>query len=264
LIKQYHDGSIIAICWHEVRPTENEPVTFMGSVRKQITDAQFEELLTPGTAINKHWCDQVDVIAGYLKQLQDAQVPVLWRPYHEINGNWFWWNGRRGEHQTRALYRQLFDRLVNFHKLNNLIWVWNVDQPSTPDRQFVDFFPGQDVVDVLALDDYAIFRQSFYDDLNALSDGKVMAIAECGNNIPTLNVYKTQPKWTYFMRWAFPRWRSTTTRATTPTSRPFVMTDPMLWPVIVKDPRMFSLEDADYWQAIAPLRAASGLPATKP
>ncbi|HMB94618.1 MAG TPA: glycosyl hydrolase, partial [Tepidisphaeraceae bacterium] len=204
IIKQYHNGSIIAICWHEVRPTEDEPVTFMGSVRQKITDAQFEEVLTPGTPLNKHWAAQVDVIAEYLKQLQDAHVPVLWRPYHEINGNqWFWWNGRRGERGTKALYRQLFDRLVNFHKINNLIWVWNPDQPTSPDKQFVDFFPGHDVVDVLALDDYAVLQQSYYDDLNALSDGKVLAISECGNNIPNLDVYKTQPKWTYFMRWAF-------------------------------------------------------------
>jgi mannan endo-1,4-beta-mannosidase len=264
LIKQFHNGSIIAICWHEVRPTEDEPVTFMGSVRKRITDQEWDQLLTPGTPLNKHWCDQVDVIAGYLKQLQDAHVPVLWRPYHEINGAWFWWNGRRGDHGTRALYRQLFDRLMNVHHLNNLVWVWNVDQPSTPDRQFVDYFPGQDVVDVLALDDYAIFQQSFYDDLNALSDGKVMAIAECGGNVPTLDIYKTQPKWTYFMRWAFgpPRRPSTRPATTRASFRPPMMTSPALLPIIAKDSRMFTLEDADYWAAIAPLRVASGLPPT--
>jgi mannan endo-1,4-beta-mannosidase len=261
LIKQYRSGSIIALCWHEVRPTEDEPVTFMGSVRMKITDAQWDELLTPGTPLNKHWAAQVDVIAEYLKQLQDAHVPVLWRPYHEINGNWFWWNGRRGERGTRALYRMLFDRLVNFHKLKNLIWVWNVDQPATPDRRFVDYFPGQDVVDVLALDDYAIFQQAYYNDLNALSDGKPLAIAECGNNIPTLDVYKTQPKWTYLMRWAFDPRPPSSRPATTRTFRP--MGTPLtLWPGIAKDSRMFTLENADYWDAIAPLRAAWGLPPT--
>ena len=55
LIKQYRSGSIIAICWHEVRPTEDEPVTFMGSVRKHITDEEFEQVLTPGSPLNKHW-----------------------------------------------------------------------------------------------------------------------------------------------------------------------------------------------------------------
>jgi len=70
-----------------------------------------------------------------LKQLQDANVPVLWRPYHEMNGDWFWWGGRYdGKYTTAALYRQIFDRLVNYHKLNNLIWIWSVDRPSQPGR----------------------------------------------------------------------------------------------------------------------------------
>jgi mannan endo-1,4-beta-mannosidase len=39
----------------------------------------------------ERWCAQVGVIAGYLKQLWEARVPILWRPYHEVNGGWFWW-----------------------------------------------------------------------------------------------------------------------------------------------------------------------------
>jgi len=186
-----------------VRPTEDEPVTFPDSVQGHLTDREFDALLTPGTAIHKHWCVQVDMIAEYLKQLQDACVPVLWRPYHEINGDWFWWNGRRGDaaHGTKQLYRLLYDRLVNFHGLNNLLWVWNPDRPARADRQFVDYFPGHDTVDVLALDCYGTFEQSYYDDLNALSDGKVMGIGETSHP-PPLPVYQTQPKWAYYMNWA--------------------------------------------------------------
>ena len=54
---------------------------------------------------------------------------------------------------------------------------------SLPDKQFVDIFPGHDVVDVLSFDCYGAFQQSFYDDLNALSEGKVMAISAPGNVI---------------------------------------------------------------------------------
>ncbi len=48
-------------------------------------------------------------------------MPVLWRPYHEMNGKWFWWGGRPGAENYTKLYRMLFDRLTNFHGLNNLI-----------------------------------------------------------------------------------------------------------------------------------------------
>jgi len=131
--REYEQGGIITLCWHAAPPTADEPVTFravrgadtnsLHSVQGRLTDQQWYNVITPGTALYKHWCDQVDVIAGFLKQLQDAHVPVLWRPYHEMNGDWFWWGGRRGERGTDVLYRQLFDRLVNYHKLRNLIWI---------------------------------------------------------------------------------------------------------------------------------------------
>jgi len=104
---------------------DDEPVTFRDSVQGHLTDFEWRELLTPGSALNRRWCAQVDVIAGYLKQLQAAHVPVLWRPYHEVNGDWFWWGGRKGKDGSAALYRQLYDRFVNRHHLDNLVWVWN-------------------------------------------------------------------------------------------------------------------------------------------
>ena len=315
VIKQYQLGSTIAICWHEVNPTADEPVTFQGtptSVQSKLTDAQWDELLTPDSPLNKRWCAQVDVIAGYLKQLEAAHVPILWRPVHEMNGNWFWWGNRIGERGTKQYYRMMFDRLVKFHKLTNLIWLWNCDQPSTWDRQFVDYFPGQDYVDVLALDCYGQFQQRFYDEMNALSDGKVMVVSE-GGPIP-LDIYATQPKWAYYMPWAGVRspvtdgtgvvlagntprgggappasGRAPATRGGPGASaNPANAAGPTTGPAasrrgggaggggggggrggvnlaeMVKDPRMWTLDDAAYMDAITPIRAASGLPATKP
>ena len=153
--RQYARGSIITLCWHAVPPTADEPVTFrpkrgassnqLASVQGRLTDEQWQDLITPGTKLNQHWCEQVDVIAGYLKQLRDAHVPVLWRPYHEMNGDWFWWGGRQGNRGTSALYRQLFDRLANYHHLNNLVWIWSVDRPEHERRPLCRFFPRQKI-----------------------------------------------------------------------------------------------------------------------
>jgi mannan endo-1,4-beta-mannosidase len=266
VIREHQKGSIIAICWHEVRPSDDEPATFQQSVRAKLTNAEFDELITPGTALHKRWLAQVDVVAGYMKQLRDARVPILWRPFHEINGDWFWWNGRRGERGSKQLYRLMFDRLVNYHKLNNLLWVWNPDRPEREDRQFVDYFPGQQYVDVLSLDTYAEYKQSYYDDLNALSDGKPMAVSECGRNVPPLDVFATQPKWTYYMVWAGFLGRPGGKGAGGPGFGGPGAKGPMGpdLPSLVKDPRMWSLDDPAYREAIAPTRAASGLPATRP
>lgn len=56
LKKQYANGSIITLTWHEVRPTDDEPVTFRQSVQGKLTDAQFQDVITPGTDLYQRWC----------------------------------------------------------------------------------------------------------------------------------------------------------------------------------------------------------------
>jgi mannan endo-1,4-beta-mannosidase len=212
-IRQHKLGSIVTLCWHAVPPTAEEPITFqplpgsdstkLASVQGRLTDEQFRDILRRGTPLHKQWIKQVDEIAGYLKQLQVANVPVLWRPYHEMNGDWFWWGGRyEGKYTTAALYRQMFDRFVKHHKLNNLIWVWSVDRPTRPDREFAKYYPGSEYLDVLAIDIYGNdFSQSYYDGLIALSKGKPIALGEVGNP-PSTDILDAQPNWAYWVVWA--------------------------------------------------------------
>lgn len=203
--RQHRLGSIITMTWHALRPIDDEPVTWKESVQAQITDEQWTELITPGTPLYKKWCGQVDVIAGYLKQLQEARIPILWRPYHESGGSWFWWNGRKGERGFVALYRQLFDRFVNHHKLNNLLWVWNSAEPRDKEPNlagpYEEHFPGLDYCDVLSVDIYFGFVQSHHDDLVRLAAGKPVALGEVGR-MPTPETLDAQPQWTWFLTWS--------------------------------------------------------------
>jgi mannan endo-1,4-beta-mannosidase len=255
LIRQHRKGSIIAICWHAVRPTEDEPVTFRSSVQGKLTRVQFEELVTPGSPLNRRWLAQVDVVAEYLKQLQAARVPILWRPFHEINGDWFWWNGWRGPRGSAQLYRMLFDRLVNHHKIDNLIWVWNPDRPEREDKQFVDYFPGHEYVDVLSLDTYGGYNQSYYDDLNALSGGKPMGISECGANLPAAGLV-CDPAQMGLLHGLAPNGTGRRAHGRGPGDAP--RGDAIDYREMARHPRLLSLEDAAYQEAIAPLRALSG------
>jgi len=203
VIRQYRNGAVIALTWHAVRPTDDEPVTFRDSVQGHLTDWEWRQLLTPGTDLDLRWCRQVDRIAGYLKKLQNAGVPVLFRPYHEMNGNWFWWGGRSGPEGSAALYRQIYDRYVHVHHLNNLVWVWNVNSPSASAGPVADYFPGAAYADVLTMDIYGPFSQEFYEQMVALADPlhKPIALAEVGA-MPSLATLAAQPRWAYFMMWS--------------------------------------------------------------
>jgi mannan endo-1,4-beta-mannosidase len=249
--RQWSKGAIITFTWHAVRPTEDEPVTFRDSVQGHLSDYEWNELLTPGSPLYNRWCDQVDVIAGYLKQLRDARVPVLWRPYHEINGRWFWWNGRKGKRGSAALYRQLYDRFVNYHKLDNLIWVWNANSPNPEPNgpgPFADYFPGLEYADVLSVDIYGEFKQSYYDDLLALAAGKPIALGEVGA-LPSLDVLQAQPKWTWFMTWS--EWVEDATPINTLSA-------------VYHAPNLLTRDDPRLAQPLAAIRNASAPPSREP
>ncbi|RPH90979.1 MAG: hypothetical protein EHM72_18425 [Calditrichaeota bacterium] len=251
--RQHQLGSIITICWHAVPPTADEPVTFraqpgaspdsLASVQGKLLDQQFQDLLTPGTKLHQKWCAQVDSVAFYLRKLQQARVPILWRPYHEMNGDWFWWGGRLGPYNTRALYRQIFDRLVNHHKLNNLIWVWSVDRPNKPEMNFSHYYPGDDYLDILALDVYGSdFNPTYYDSLLALANGKPLVLGEVGNP-PTPGILASQPQWSYWVTWAGMVRNTSKSQYT----------------ALKNDPRLLFKEDQIFSRLIAPFRSACGL-----
>jgi hypothetical protein len=186
---------------------------------------------------------QVDSVAKYLKKLEEAHVPVLWRPYHEMNGDWFWWGCRTGKYSTAALYRQLFDRLVYHHRLTNLLWVWSVDRPNKPEMEFSNFYPSNKYLDVLSLDVYRNdFNKIYYDSLLALSAGKPVVLAEVGNP-PSPEILRDQPKWGFYVTWAG-MVRNTMKKQ---------------YRAIVSDPRYLSLEDSIYRELTTPYRIACGM-----
>jgi mannan endo-1,4-beta-mannosidase len=203
-IRRSREGFIVTLMWHAVRPIEDEPGTFRDSICGKLSDEQWGELLAEGTRINQRWKSQVDTIGSYLRQLRDAKVPILWRPYHEMNGGWFWWGKRGGDNGYRKLYRMLFDRLARFHSLNNLLWVYNCNELTEGIDSYETHYPGDDVVDILATDVYhGGFAERDYNELSAVARGKPIALGEVGALAP-LDVMQRQPRWAWLMVWHDP------------------------------------------------------------
>lgn len=204
-IRKWKAGFFITLMWHQGRPTDDPPFGWKESVQGKLTDAQWTELTTPGTALNGRWLAQVDKIAGYLAQLRDAHVPVLWRPYHEMNGVWFWWGDKKGEQGIARLWKMMYDRFVHYHKLNNLLWVWGAngirDLPKDEAYSYKDYYPGADFVDVLGADVYRFdYENKDYNELLDVAKGKLIALTEVGE-LPSVTVLEAQPKWSWFLVW---------------------------------------------------------------
>lgn len=205
-IKKHNEGAIVTLMWHVGSPIDTAPYAWKENVQRSFSNEQWVALTTPGTDMHDKWLLQVDTIAKTLKKLQDAKIPVLWRPYHEMNGVWFWWGNKPGEEGFIKLWKMLYERLNNHHKINNLIWVWNAnnprDIPFDEAYAFDDFYPGDAYVDILATDIYHNdFEQKDYEALLKLADGKPIAIGEVGQ-LPKTNILEKQPKWAWFMVWS--------------------------------------------------------------
>ena len=203
-IRRHNEGFIITLMWHAVRPTEDEPVVFEESIQGKLSEKDWLDLFEPGSQVNERWKSQVDVIAFFLKQLREASIPVLWRPYHEMNGGWFWWGKKTGEFGYKKLYRMLFDRLTNFHKLNNLLWIFNANEVRFGVDSYDKYYPGDDMVDILATDVYSNkFSTKDYNRLLSLAGNKPIALGEVGD-LPMPKLLRRQPRWTWFMYWHDP------------------------------------------------------------
>ncbi|MDR1258193.1 MAG: glycoside hydrolase family 26 protein [Tannerellaceae bacterium] len=208
--RKYAEGRIITLMWHCCFPTgcdECDGADIWRLADRLPSQEEWDELVTDGTELNTLWKKQMDGVATYLKQLRDANIPVLWRPFHEMNGVWFWWCNKPGENGFKKLWIAMYEYFTNHHELNNLLWVWNTnaprDIPGDEAGPYEDFFPGVDYVDVLAADVYRNdWKQSHHDDLLKIGGGKLITLGEVGN-VPSAELYETQPSWSWFMVWGY-------------------------------------------------------------
>jgi len=140
----------------------------------------------------------IDIVSERLLRLQNEGIALLWRPLHEAEGKWFWWGAKTGD-ACKKLYRMMYDRMVNYHKINNLIWVWN-SYGTTKEN----WYPGDDVVDIIAWDypDYNTQTGSWsqYQQLFG-TKGKLFALGESGE-LFNPELLPQQP-WLYFITWAY-------------------------------------------------------------
>src|SRR5690606_38440069 len=119
-------NGIVTLMWHwrdPLRQTEGFYVPDGKKPAEQVTNFDVSKVNDPSSPEYIAMVEDIDSISKRLLEFQDNGIPVLWRPLHEAAGGWFWWGAKTGA-DLQALWRLMYDRMVNHHGLRNLIWVW--------------------------------------------------------------------------------------------------------------------------------------------
>lgn len=163
------------------------------------TDFDAEKILLDGTPERTAFFHDMDAIAKHLKKFCDENIPILWRPFHESYGQWFWW-GAKGPEIARELYKLMFDYYTSHHHLNNLLWVWNCP--------LAEGYPGDEYVDVISTDIYlpeyaeTDYSEEYAKLISETTKKKVTALAEVGY-IPNIRLLEqSHTPWAYYMTWS--------------------------------------------------------------
>jgi mannan endo-1,4-beta-mannosidase len=189
---------IVTISWHWFSPSGSKNDPDNGSFYTKGTDFDLEAALDPQDPDYALLLRDIDAIAVQLKRLSTAKVPVLFRPLHEADGKWFWW-GAKGPGPAKALWKLLFERVTQHHKLNNIIWVWNSASK--------EWLPDLNTVDVVSVDVYNDPRNydplgGRFDQLFALGGGKKMVALGENGPLPDPDLMKAaDARWTWFNTW---------------------------------------------------------------
>ena len=213
-------GGLCAFTWHWNVPKDiDNPEGGYAFYTSEITNFNQVNAVTPGTKEYETVIHDIDLIATKIQRMESEGVTLLVRPLHEASGAWFWWGLQGRDSATNEVFQKLwymiYDRLENYHKLTNIIWVWNGQNPHTAihpnafDIEGIDRYYDQEDISAEALSTYyekCYGELAGYDKYCAElagmeSTGKMMALTECGYIPDPEGIKAANTMWLYYMVW---------------------------------------------------------------
>lgn len=187
-------GGLLTFTWHWYSPIGGVDKAFYA----RNTEFDASKILEEGTEERKAFYHDLDVMAELLQGFADKHIPILWRPFHEAEGDWFWW-GVKGMDVARNLYRLMFDYYTREKHLDNLIWVWNNPRPEG--------YVGDEYCDIVTSDHYPqahrhTSMKAALDNLKNITKNKPYAIGEIGVIPDVEAAEQEQADWLWFMMWS--------------------------------------------------------------
>lgn len=222
-------NGIVTASWHITVPKKMEGYK-VGDTNITWGDATYDpketdfvtsNVLKEGTVEREYYLKALEALAGQIQKLQDANVPLIFRPLHEAEGgggetgSWFWW-GKEGSKVYKELWKLTYDTLVNEYGLHNIIWEWNSYNFDTSEN----WYPGDEYVDIIGYDKYnctvyleennwqpslvhndSAISSTFYGIMEKYSSKKMVAMAENDSFSTVDNLTNEKAGWLYFCTW---------------------------------------------------------------
>ena len=186
LIKEgYERGGVITISWHL-----NNPLT--GKSAWDPATGTVASILPGGIKhdLYKDWLDKVSDFLNGLKDNNGKFISVIFRPYHELNGSWFWWGGKNcTADEFKNLWKFTVSYLRDEKQLHHLLYAYNTDRFSSRD-EYLQKYPGDEWVDVIGFDIYQrnSSNEKFIADIDKMLT-TLEEIAKEKNKIPALTEF---------------------------------------------------------------------------
>jgi mannan endo-1,4-beta-mannosidase len=151
--RSFERGGITTISWHMINPMN-------GGSHSDSSETAVEYII-PGGAKHELFKSYLDKFVAFNESLMvnGVQVPIIFRPWHEHNGEWFWWGkGPASEKNYIKLWRFTVEYLRDEKQQHNLIFAFSPDRSrmniDTMERDYFYAYPGDDYVDVIGFDNY--------------------------------------------------------------------------------------------------------------
>ncbi len=172
IIAQYNRGGMNSLSWHV-----DNPLT--GKDSWDVSDTTVVASILPGGANHEKFLGWLDAIADFMNSLQTedgVKVPVLFRPWHEHTGSWFWWGAKLcTPSQYKALWKMTYNRMQE-KGVDNLLYAYSPGTDPQNSAEYLERYPGDDIIDLLGFDCYQFDKQKYMDEL----DRSLMILTEVG------------------------------------------------------------------------------------
>ncbi|WP_026728050.1 glycoside hydrolase family 26 protein [Flavobacterium denitrificans] len=197
----YAKGIINTFCWHLREPYKEESF-YAADMTSEQKNTAFKSIL-PGGANNEWYKKKLDKIANVVSDLKGSNgelIPIIFRPFHEFDGSWFWWGANFCTvDEYKKAYQFTVDYLKNTKGVHNILYAFSPDNSYTTQADYLSRYPGDKYVDIIGMDNYGDFSnqgQTGADRANSklkiLSDYaktkvKIAALTETGFRVTSTN-----------------------------------------------------------------------------